>query len=144
MYNILGVVRFSAHRTVHTRCILKHVTLAKDQQSTHLQPGGGRFRGLLRRLAHAQVSHDLLESPQDGAELSRPLHAFDNLAHAGASDGTTAKDLARLVHDVLGVTCGLQLEQPNGPYQILHLLLVGNVVHLVRDVLYKRQHVVIV
>lgn len=76
-----------------------------------------------------------VDLPKNGGKLVGALEVLDAATHASASQGTTAKDLAGIVSDMVGHAGGLELEQRDGAGQFNGLFQVRHVAHLVGNVL---------
>lgn len=89
-------------------------------------------------MPYTQVTEHLLGATEDGVELVRAVEHFNDAAHAGLGEAAAAKDLDRLVGDLVGGARGGHFEQADGAAEVARLLLVRHVAHLVRDGLEPR------
>lgn len=86
-------------------------------------------------LPDTEVGENLLRSSKDRVKLGGPRKELDEGAHARLGKTATAKEIDRLVGHVVGHACGPALKEGNLTGEMRGLLVVGHLVHLVRDVL---------
>ena len=86
-------------------------------------------------LSYTQITQNFLSTTQDRIELVISGKVLNNLTHTSLRQATAAKDVDRLVSDLVRGTGGAHFEQGNRTAEMLGLLFVRHVAHLISDAL---------
>jgi hypothetical protein len=87
----------------------------------------------LHRLSDAQIGQNLLGSSQNGVKLVGPMKLLHDLAHARLGQAPAAKDIDRLVRNLVCRARREGFQESNRPAQVLSLLSVRHHAHLMRN-----------